>query len=63
MKGDYFDLYQEGKELVRVIAITDTYKNTNLNIEKYCVAIDLDTKLYGVNLDNQVKEIIGNIYE
>lgn len=63
-KGDYFDVCQIGNSTKRVICISEIYN------EKYCHAVDVNdldsagyiNKIYIVDIENEVGEILGNVF-
>ena len=66
--GDYFDVYQEGKHTKRVISISDVILNPEG--KKFCHAVGLEDlsaagyidRIYLVDIENEIENVIGNIY-
>jgi len=60
--GDYFDVYQEGKEIKRMIAYGNS-PDSRYEGNK-CSAMTINPVCYYlVDVDNEVEEVLGNIYD
>lgn len=61
-KGDYFGFYRDGQSTKRIIAISDS-PSSRYN-GNYCDGVCLDPFMYYIiNVDNEVEEVLGNIFE
>ncbi len=64
-KGDYFDYYQDGQPVKRLVCYSPIYN------EHYCHAVDINdldsagylNKVYIVDFENEVETVLGNIFE
>lgn len=61
-KGDYFNVYREGKSTVRMIALSNSPDSRYEGTGNYCDAISIDPYCYYlVDVDKEVDSVIGNI--
>ena len=59
--GDYFDVYQEGKETKRMIAISNSPDSRFKG--NWCDAMTINPVCYDViNVDKEVEKVLGNIF-